>query len=274
MSASTRRGPGDLGLLVQLWGASLRGQLAYRSSLGLTILGRLVLYGVEFGALALLFQRFDRLAGWTLAEVALLYGLVNAAFALCEATAYGFERFGTLVRSGELDRALLRPRPVAVQVAGHTLDLVRAGRLASGLVVLGLAARWLELSWSPAQVALVVGAVLGGACLFAGIMVLQGTLSIWTVESLEVAHVLTYGGVETAQYPLEIYTPGFRRFFTWVVPLACVNYLPTIAILGRPVPAEVPGWLPWAAPLVGPLFLLVALRVFAWGLGHYRSTGS
>ena len=34
---------------------------------------------------------------------------------------------------------------------------------------------------------------------------LQATLAFWTVDSLEVAKTLTYGGVEAGQYPLDIY---------------------------------------------------------------------
>ena len=42
----------------------------------------------------------------------------------------------------------------------------------------------------------------------------------------------------------------------------------------RPDPLGTPSWLSWAAPAVGPVFLLVALRVWNVGVRHYRSTGS
>src|ERR671928_195342 len=79
-------------------------------------------------------------------------------------------------------------------------------------------------------------AILGGACLFYGLFVLQATLSFWTVETLEIMNTVTYGGTETGQYPLTIYRPWFRLFFTFVVPLVCLNYLPANALLDRPDP--------------------------------------
>jgi len=119
-----------------------------------------------------------------------------------------------------------------------------------------------------------VGAILGGACLFLALFVLQGTLAIWTVESIEVVNATTYGGVQAAQYPLSIYEAWFRRFFTYLVPLAGVCYFPVVTALGRPEPLGAPRWLGAASWLVGPLFLAGAIVVWTRGVRHYTSTGS
>lgn len=86
---------------------------------------------------------------------------------------------------------------------------------------------------------------------------------------LEVMNTMTYGGVETAQFPLSIYRPWFRWFFTLVVPLACANYFPSMAILGHGTNP-----LYYLSPLVGLAFLLAALQVWRFGVRHYCSTGS
>jgi ABC-2 type transport system permease protein len=59
-----------------------------------------------------------------------------------------------------------------------------------------------------------------------------------------------------------------------VIPFACINYLPAVAILGRPDPLDTPAIVQWLAPLAGPLFLLLALQVWRVGVRHYQSTGS
>ena len=107
--------------------------------------------------------------------------------------------------------------------------------------------------------------VAGGVCLFIGLLILQATSAFWTTESLEVWNAFTYGGVSMSQYPAEIYRPWFRRFFTFVIPLACVNYFPGVAILGRPDPLGTSITFQRLAPLAGPLFLLIALQV--WKIG-------
>ena len=136
------------------------------------------------------------------------------------------------MKTGDFDRLLLRPRPTALQLAGHEFALRRVGRLVQGLIVLAWATSALEIPWDAARVALLLLTVAGGIAFFFGLMVLQASLCFWTTESLEIMNVLTYGGVETAQYPLSIYHVAFRRVFTFVVPLACIGYFPVVAVLG------------------------------------------
>ena len=98
--------------------------------------------------------------------------------------------------------------------------------------MLAIAMGLLDLSWGLAEIALLLSAIAGGVAFFLGLVVLQATLAFWTVESLEVANTLTYGGVAAAQYPIEIYSKWFREFFTFVVPLSCIAYFPIVGVLG------------------------------------------
>ena len=199
--------------------------------------------------------------------------MAGAAFAIAEAAGRGFDMFDQMVKSGEFDRVLLRPRGTAFQVGASHFQLIRVGRLLQAIAVLAYAVVVLDLAASPASLALIVAAILGGACTFIGLFVLQATLAFWTTEGLEIAATVTYGGVETTQYPLSIYAKNFRRFFTYIVPLAFLNYVPGLAVLDRPERFG-PDWLAWASPLVGVAFLLVCLQVWRFGVRRYRSTGS
>ena len=266
--------PNALRLYLRYVGVSVRAQMQYRASFLMLLAGQALITSLEFMAMYALFDRFGTLDGWTLPEVALLYGMANVAFSLADTAAWGFNSFDALVKSGDFDRLLLRPRRTAFQVAASQLELRRLGRLVQGTAVLVWAVTALEVEWSPAKGGLLAAAILGGACTFAGLFILHATLAFWTTEGLEVVNTLTYGGVETAQYPLAIYTKWFRRFFTFVVPLACMNYFPALAITGHRDPLGTPDWVPWLSPLTGFLFLAVCLRVWRFGVRHYRSTGS
>jgi ABC-2 type transport system permease protein len=255
-------------------GISVRGQMQYRASFMMMSLGNLLATGMEFLGIWALFARFGSLRGWTLPEVALFYGIVNLAFSCAEAAARGFDVFPAMIKSGDFDRLLLRPRGTAFQVAAQELQLMRVGRLLQGLAVLGWAVTALPVAWTAAKAALVMLAVLGGACLFIGLFVVQATLAFWTIESLEIMNTVTYGGTETGQLPMTIYRPWFRRFFTFVIPLACMNYIPMSAVLPNRALAGVPAFLPWLAPAAGVVFLLVSLRLWNVGVRHYVSTGS
>ena len=94
------------------------------------------------------------------------------------------------------------------------------------------------------------------------------------LESLELMNILTYGGVETASYPLPIYHGFFRRFFTFVVPLACVGYFPVVAVLGVDDPLGTSRLFQVSAPLAGFVFLGVSIGIWQLGVRRYTSTGS
>ena len=102
--------------------------------------------------------------------------------------------------------------------------------------MLGWACDELALDWSAARLALLAFTLVATFLFFYGLVILGAVMSFWTTESLEIMNTLTYGGVETAQYPMAIYQKHFRRFFTFVVPLAMVTYFPILAILDVPDP--------------------------------------
>jgi ABC-2 type transport system permease protein len=263
-----------LALYGRYLGTSVRAQMQYRASFLFQTLGQLGITAIEFVGVWALFDRFGSLDDWSLPEVALFYGTINVSMALADGLSPGFDHFHLHVRDGHFDRILLRPRSPVLQLAGEELTLKRLGRLLQGGAILAWASATLAVPWTPAHVGLLLFAIAGGVCLFFGLFVLRATLCFWTTESLELMNILTYGGVESAQYPLSIYSAGFRRFFTFVVPLACVSYFPLLAVLGRSDPLGTPAWLQWAAPAAGVVFLWASLRLFRFGMGRYTSTGS
>lgn len=265
----------QLALLVRYAIASVRAQMQYPASAAMLAFGHLLATGIEFLAAWALFGRFGDVRGWTLGEVALFYGLVNVAFSFADLLTRGFDVLGTdFIRTGNFDRILLRPRSAALQLVGHELRLSRLGRTLQGAAAIAYATWATGMTWSAGDVAVAIAAVAGGAALFAGLFVLQATLAFWTVESLEVANVLTYGGVQAAQYPLNLYAGWFRSVLIFVVPIAAVTYYPSLAILGRADPLGAPAWFLPAAPALGFLFLGFSLFVWRFGVARYTSTGS
>ena len=140
-------------------GVSIRSQMQYRASFVMLAVGHFLVTGSEVLGIWALFSRFGSLRGWRLAEVALFYGLIHVAFAIADAVGRGFDLFPGMVKSGDFDRLLLRPRSTALQVGSRELTLMRVGRLAQGLLVLLWASAALDLHWSVGRVALAVFAV-------------------------------------------------------------------------------------------------------------------
>ena len=249
---------------------SIRSQAQYPASVIATSVGAFAATITDFVGIWALFARFHRLEGWAFGEVALLYGVVSVSFALADSLTRGFDVFGEqFVKTGDFDRLLVRPRSTILQLLGYELRVTRIGRLAQGMLAWGVGVHLSHIGWSPTSWAILAFAVTGGIALFSGILILQATLAFWTVESLEVANTLTYGGIEAGQYPLDVYARWFRDFLIYVVPIGGISYFPVSAVLGRV--AAVPYAL---SPALGFAFLAVAYWLWSFGVRRYTSTGS
>lgn len=265
----------SLNLYFRLLSISIRGQMQYRGSFLLYSAGHFLTTGVEALGVFALFARFGNLTAWNLEHVAVFYGVVNMAFAITEATARGFDIFGArLIRTGDFDRVLLRPRSSLHLVAGWELQLHRVGRMAQGLLVLCYGLYHIETSVTFTSIIMIFSALLGAILFFYGVLILQATMSFWTIESLEIVNTITYGGVEAAQYPMAIYKDDFRRFFTYVIPIACVAYYPLLPVLGIEDPIGTSRNFQILSPLAGAVFFMVSLFVWQLGVRYYKSTGS
>ncbi len=266
----------NLRLYRRLLGAQVRSQLQYRTSFALDLVSTLLLSVTEFGAFALVLNRFGSVGGWTFGEVAFLYGLVELSFGLMDLLFGGFDpaSFGQAVRRGSLDQMLLRPVSLTLQVLGSDFSLRRLGRVASGIAVFAFALGYAQILWTPAKLLYLPLVALGIVLFFGGLFIIGGTVTFWTVESVEAMNVLTYGGSNLIQYPMTIYGEWLRRLFTFVVPAAFLNYAPALYFLGKPDPLGLPVWTHFLAPLAGGLVFAAALAFWRVGLRHYQGTGT
>lgn len=258
-------------LYFKLVGMAIRSQMQYRASFFMLAGSHFISTFVDILGIWVLFNRFKTLQGWTLSEIAIIYGIIHMGFATAEASARGFDKFGNMVKSGDFDRALLRPRGTLFQVATQEWQLMRVGRFFQGLVVLAWGGAELQIPFYSIYGLVIFLSIIGAGCLFYGLFIVQATLAFWTTETLELMNITTYGGVEAGQYPISIYNRWFQMIFTFMIPLACVAYYPVATLLHH---TNAPLWLGGLAPLCGILFLIFASLFWRLGVRHYHSTGN
>ncbi len=254
----------------------LKAQLQYPVAFWSELLGTALITTVEFGSVALILQRFEGIGGWSLGEVALLYGLIEAAFGVMDMLFSGFDPpiFGQQVRRGQLDQLLLRPVSLTVQVLGSRLEVRRLGRIVQGCVIFGAGLALTPIRWTVVKLLLLPCVFVGQVLFFGGLFIVGSTITFWTVESIEAMNILTYGGKELISYPMHIYRDWLRRVFTLVIPAIFLNYYPVMYLLDRPDPFHLPPAVAFLAPLVGVGTLAAALAFWRFGLKHYTSTGT
>ncbi|MFB4424130.1 ABC transporter permease [Streptomyces sp. QL37] len=259
------------GLIVTMW---LRSTMAYRASFVMTTVGNFVSTAFDFITIMLMFAHVDMLGGFTLPEVALLYGTSATAFGLADLVLGSMDRLGRRVRDGTLDTLLVRPVPVLAQVAADRFALRRLGRITQGLLVLGYALLTLDIDWSPLKVVMLPLMVLSGAAIFGAVFVAGAAFQFYAQDASEVQSAFTYGGTTMLQYPPTVFAKDLVRGVTFVVPLAFVSWLPALYVLGRDYPLDLPQWVAFLPPVVAAGCWVLAGLVWRVGLRSYRSTGS
>jgi ABC-2 type transport system permease protein len=261
-------------LVFLLLGAQIRSQLQYRASFALQALAQSTAMLVDFIAVVLLFQRFPTLAGWSLGEVAFLCGVGGIAFSISDLACGGFDRLSLAIQTGSFDRVLTRPLGAFLQTLTSDFQIRRVGRILQAALVFAVSLTWVQIDWTPLKLVVLVSALMSGVAIFSAIWVIGAAVTFWTVQTSEVTNVFTYGGSEMVTRPMPIYADWLRRFFTFVVPLAFVAYLPALYLLGRSDPLGLPVALQLCSPLVAAVFFLPAYTAWSLGVRHYQSTGS
>ncbi|MBY8879261.1 ABC transporter permease [Streptomyces sp. PLK6-54] len=252
----------------------VRSTMAYRMSFVMTALGNFAATALDFATILLMFSRITVLGGFTLPEVAFLYGTTSTAFGVADLLMGSMDRLGRRVRDGTLDTLLLRPAPVLAQVAADRFALRRLGRITQGGLVLGWALLRVDVAWTPGKVLLVPVMLVSGAAIFCAVFVAGGAFQFLASDASELQNSVTYGGNTMLQYPPGVFARELVRGVTFVVPLAFVNWLPALHILGEPDPLGLPRWVDFLSPLVAVGCCTLAGLAWRAGLRSYRSTGS
>lgn len=243
----------------------IKRQVHYRLSFLFITFGQFCFTSTSLFMIYFLMENTPELFGFTRNEVLIAGAIINLSYALSECFARGFDQFGSLIKTGDFDRLIVRPVNEVTQVFMNTIDFTRLGRFSVALVTLIIVAY--PYPWTTWLYFLFL--VLTGAMLYTCIFILIGAVCFYTTENLEVFNILTDGSKEFGKVPYGFYGESLLKFLTFVFPLALVQYYPLLAILNK---VDQPFYL-WT-PVMAYLFMIPT--AFAWTVArrHYQSSGN
>lgn len=256
-----------------LMGAAVRAQLQYRSNLLLTFAGGAAFQSVGLVFVWLVVERFGAIDGWSMAEVAFLYGMRLVSHGLWLVPCSQVYRIDAALRTGVFDRYLIRPGGPLVQLLTQRFQLEHVGDLVTGVVVLGAAASRLHMGWSFLGVVYLLLAVAGGAMIEGALQLAIASLSFRALSTQSLRMLIDSVFNNFGGYPMRIFPTATQFALTFLVPLAFVAYLPAGVLLGHSAGLHVSPWLAFGAPVVGPVLLLLAHRLWRSQIKHYSSSG-
>lgn len=247
----------------------LKSQMQYKTSFILLVIGNMLTSFTAFLAVYFLFTQINQVEGFTFSEVLICFSTILMAFSVAECFARGFDQFPSMISNGEFDRTLVRPRNEIFLVLASKMDFKRVGRFIQSVIMLICAVITCGIIWSIDKIITLVLMILCGSIIFAGLFLVYASFTFFTVEGLEFMNILTDGGREFGKYPYSIYGEKLLKFFTFVVPLALVQYYPLLYLLDR-----TGNKLYMLLPLIGTLFIIPCYGFWRFGLRRYKSTGS
>lgn len=247
----------------------VKSSMQYKTSFFLFVVGQFLVSFNVFLGVFFMFQRFHTVKGFSFQEVVICFSIVLLEFSLAEMYARGFDSFPSMVRKGDFDRILLRPRGAVLQVLGSRFELTRIGRMLQSVLMFIYAVGSGEIQWTADKVLAIVLMLAGGSALFTAMFMIGAAFSFFTTEGLEFMNVFTDGAREYGKYPFSVYGKRFLWITTFLFPYALVQYYPLLYLLDRrdnPILIFL--------PMAAALFLIPAYLFWRVGVRHYKSTGS
>ncbi|MBQ2991258.1 MAG: ABC-2 family transporter protein [Clostridia bacterium] len=248
---------------------NLRSAMQHKTSFFLQIAGQLLTSMTTFLGITFMFMRFKQVGGYTYSDMLVCFSVVMLQFSLAEMFARGFDTFPSMVRKGEFDRVLVRPRGAVLQVLGARFELTRIGRLLQALIIFVYGVSASHVEWTALRILTLVSMLLGGTLLFAGLYLVYAAFCFFTLEGLEFMNIFTDGAREYGKYPVDVYGEKMKKFATFVIPYALVQYYPLQLLIGCS-----DCWQYALYPLGAAPFLAACYGFWRFGVRHYTSSGS
>lgn len=261
-------------VIIKLTLLNLRTQAEYRFQFWIFLLVKALSYLSSYLTIWLILSRFQGVAGWSIAEVLVLWSLVQLTYTL--AAPFYFHSIGKLdehVVKGTFDHYLTQPIHPLANLIARNLSWTYSSQIILNAVVLVIALRQSAFQPSLARLAFLALVLLGGIGYQSFTFLLGGAMSFrWAKAGGDLSHSLRWFSTNLTQYPLTIFPGILRWLLTFVIPAALINYYPAIYLLSKD-PGSIPIALLWAAPVLLIALGVAGYKLFSHSLKNYQGAG-
>lgn len=259
------------GKLIQI---SVLGKMQYRTDFVTSILSVIIWNAVTLGSIGIIVSRFDNLSGWNFWDMVFLYNFFLLGHSVNSIFSLHIRDLGRYIIQGTFDQFLTRPMNPLVQLLGKELHYVGAADIVIGITGVTAAYWKLGLNWNVAEWMFFFIAVVSGTIVEFSLSLMVACLSFWVGQSGAAYSIFWQFNLLVQQYPIDIFGNWFRIVVTGLIPVAFINYYPSLLLLGKSAEAGVWGYLSYLTPVVAMVLLLLALLVWKKAMKSYSSTGN
>lgn len=222
-------------------------------------------------SLVFIVNSIPSLNGWSMYELGFLYGFSMIPRAIDHLLTDSLWYIGFwYVRTGEIDRFLIRPVNVLFQVIAETFQPEAMGEAILGGVLLIACGMHVDFVITVPAVIMIIAAIVFGSVIFTSLKLITCSIAFWTKRSGQLMS-MTYNMSDFAKYPIGIYHPVVKFILAFIIPFGMIVSIPVeILIHGTYNAWAVTGTL---ALIAAVLFTLGCL-VWNAGLANYESAGN
>jgi ABC-2 type transport system permease protein len=251
-------------------------ELQFRSNVVTTLVTRGFWFAVQLLLFDLIYREVPRINDWSRAEYFGFMATGMTVNALVEAFFMpNCAQFSELIRTGNLDFALLKPIDTQFLVSFEKMDLAMLCQVAMGLGLLVYSVQQADVAPSAITVLTYVALIAAAVAFFYSLMIALACTSIFFGRNQGLLDFWFYVTI-FARYPATIYSGSpaaevFRLAFSFVIPILLVITVPARVLLSMVVE---PNWLTAFTLGVAAVSLLASRVIFSGSLRHYRSASS
>lgn len=257
-------------LLRAAWHAAM----SYRVSFISTIVGGVAFQGTQLLFIGVLLSKFNVIHGWRLNDIAFLFAMRLAAHAFYVVPFGALLSIDQAIQHGDVDRYLLRPTGIYLQVITRYAPLMALGDALLGFGSLAIFAPQSSVSWAPGKVAFLIAALIGGGLVEAGLQTFLAGLSFRMTSTMSLRILADDTITRFSSYPLTMFNRWGFLSLTFIFPMAFIAYLPATVLLGRTDQLPTPAWLADISPCGGLVVFTIGLTFFNRMIRKYNSPGS
>ncbi len=251
-------------------------EMMFRSNFVITVLTRAFWFAAQLTLFLIIYSNVRSISGWRREE----YFAFMATAMLINALVETFfmpncANFSELIRTGNLDFALLKPIDTQFLISFEKMDLAMLNQVLLALSLLTYSLVRLKTQLSLVSVLMYLFCVLVGVAFFYSLMLALASTAVWFGRHQGLYDFWFYITV-FARYPRSIYSGSpvgelLRFCFTYVFPILLVVTVPARVLLQK---ALQPSWLTVFGAFAAGLGLLLSRAIFYWSLQSYRSASS
>ncbi len=243
--------------------------LEYKISFILTVISQLLSVLLELFAVIALFSKFQLLEEYNPYEILFSFSIIWLGYSIAETFVRGFDHFGELIKKGNFDLLLVRPRNIFLQILGFKISIEKVSRILVALGILIYSSLKIIKTINIFKILLLFNMFIGSIIIFSAIFIIGASFAFVTIEGLEIINIFTNGTRQLTQYPLGIYNKIIRIILTIIIPVTIISYYPLDYLLDKTSNISYV-----FLPLLSFIPLTLSILVFKQGIKKYNSTGS